>query len=80
MRTDTCNVHIMDGLLPGVDLALGFRRLLLLVLKLALLNLLELALLSSRQRCLKVFSLFGLMKMDWIEQTPLSPLGNELVI
>lgn len=77
MRTDTCSVHIMDGLLPGVDPALGFHRLLLQVLKLALLNLLELALLSSQQWCLKVFSLCGLMKMDGTEPIPLNPLGKQ---
>lgn len=63
MRMDTCNVRIMDGPLVGVDLALGFLRLLLQVLKLVLLNPRELALLSFRQWCLKVFSLCGLMKM-----------------
>lgn len=77
MRMDTCSVPIMDGLLPGVDLALGFHRLLLQVLKLALLNLPELALLSSQQWCLKDFSLCGLMKMDGTEPIPLNPLGNK---
>jgi len=77
MRMDTCNVRIMDGHLVGVDLALGFLRLLLQVLKLVLLNPRELVLLSSRQWCLKVFSLCGLMKMVGIEPIQLNPLGNE---
>lgn len=77
MRMDTCNVRIMDGPLVGADLALGFLRLLLQVLKLVLLNPRELALLSSQQWCLKVFSLCGLMKMAGTEPIQLNPLGNE---
>lgn len=76
-RMDTCNVRIMDGPLPDADLVLGFLKLLLQVLKLVLLNPLELALLSSQQWYLKVFSLCGLMKMAGTEPIQLSPLGNE---
>lgn len=78
MRMDTCNVHIMDGLLVDVDLVLRFLKLLLQDLKLVLLNLRELVLLSSQQWCLKVFSLCGLMKMDGIEPILLNLLGKRV--
>lgn len=58
-----CNVHIMDGHLLGADLARGYLRPRLKVLKLVQLSLPELVLPDFLQWFPKVFSLFGLMRM-----------------
>ena len=78
MKMGTCSVHIMGGLLMDVDLALGFLRLHLKVLKLVHFSLQEHVLLGFLQWCLKACFLFGLMRMVRKEQVPPSPPCNSL--
>lgn len=70
MRVEICSVLIMVGLLMGVDLVLWSLKLHLKVLKHVLFDLLEHVLLGSLLWCLRVCSLFGLMRMVGIKQMP----------
>jgi hypothetical protein len=73
MKMGTCNVHIVDGHLMGVDGAHKFLRLCLKALKLMQSSLQELMLPDLLQWCPKVCSLFGQMRMVGKELKPANP-------
>lgn len=76
MKMDTCSVRTMGGPLMGVDLVLGSLRPRWRGRKLELFDLLERVRRGFRLWCLRVFSLFGQMRMAGRELKPPSPPCN----
>lgn len=76
MKTGTCSVHTTGGPLTGVDRVLGSLRPHRRGQKLELFDLRERVRRGFRLWCLRVFSLFGQMRMDGRELKPPSPPSN----